>query len=274
MKIGFIGTGSMGSMLIDTLLEAKTIKEEDIVIINRTIEKAIKLKEIYPAIHIASDIEELTRQCRWIFICVKPKDIPSFTPTVIPYLSREHVMISITSPVSIHHLEELFPCKVARIIPSILNRAQSGSTLVSFSSRCTSTDEEAIISFVSSISRPLFIDENVTRVSSDIVSCGPAFFAFMAQRFIEGAVSETPLGEKEATELTTSMLIGLGKLLQEGYYTLPTLQERVCVPGGITGVGIAHLDQLLGEGFGSLFRLTEEKYATEKKKLAQEFQLK
>ncbi len=130
MKIGFIGTGSMGSMLIDTLLEAKTIKEEDIVIINRTIEKAIKLKEIYPAIHIASDIEELTRQCRWIFICVKPKDIPSFTPTVIPYLSREHVMISITSPVSIHHLEELFPCKVARIIPSILNRAQSGSTLL------------------------------------------------------------------------------------------------------------------------------------------------
>ncbi|UTR07911.1 late competence protein ComER [Alkalihalobacillus sp. LMS6] len=274
MKVGFIGVGSMGSMLIDTLLEAKSIEEKDIVIINRTVLKAKAVQEKYPGVMIASSIEELAEACKWIFICVKPKDIPVLTPTITPFLTKEHVMISITSPVSIEHLEELFPCKVGRIIPSILNRAQSGSTLVSFSNRCAQEDEQEILAFISTISRPLFIDENVTRVSSDIVSCGPAFFAFMAQRFIEGAVSETPLGEKEATELTTSMLIGLGKLLEEGYYTLPTLQERVCVPGGITGIGIAHLDQLVGDGFGSLFRLTEEKFSSEKQKLVQEFQLK
>ncbi len=274
MKVGFIGTGSMGSMLIETLIEAKTVNPEDIHIINRSTEKAQSIKNAFPAINQAASMEELVSSSDWLFLCVKPKEMPELFQTIAPLVSKDQLAISITSPVSINDLETTLPCKTCRVIPSILNRAQSGSMLISFSETCQTSDRAALINFVSTIASPLLIEENITRVSSDIVSCGPAFFSFLAQRFIEGAVNETEISAEDATELTTSMLIGLGKLLEQGHYTLPTLQERVCVPGGITGVGIEVLERIVGDQLNELFRATHHKYATEKKKLSEEFSYK
>lgn len=274
MKVGFIGTGSMGSMLIETFLEAKTLNQEDVHIINRSHEKAQSIKNDYPFITISTSMEEIVSSCDWLFLCVKPKEMPELFQTIAPLVTKNQLAISITSPVSVNDLETTLPCKTCRVIPSILNRAQSGSMLVSFSDSCLAPDRAALLNFVSTIASPLLIEEDITRVSSDIVSCGPAFFSFLAQRFIDGAVNETPISAEDATELTTSMLIGLGKLLEQGHYTLPTLQKRVCVPGGITGVGIDVLEQMVGNQFDDLFRATHNKYATEKKKLSEEFSYK
>ena len=45
------------------------------------------------------------------------------------------------------------------------------------------------------ISVPVTIDEKITRVASDIVSCGPAFFSYLLQRFILAAVKETEIDQ-------------------------------------------------------------------------------
>ena len=110
------------------------------------------------------------------------------------------------------------------------------------------------------ISTPLEIDDNITRVASDIVSCGPAFFSYLTQRFIQAAVNKTEIDENNATILASEMLIGLGELLRKGYYTLPTLQEKVCVKGGITGEGIEVLEKELGNIFEHLFQATHLKF--------------
>ena len=64
----------------------------------------------------------------------------------------------------------------------------------------------------------------------------------------------------KATILASEMLIGLGELLRKGYYTLPTLQEKVCVKGGITGEGIKVLEKELGNIFEHLFQATHLKF--------------
>ncbi|SDC29991.1 late competence protein ComER [Shouchella lonarensis] len=269
MKIGFIGTGSMGSMLIETFLASGTLKEENIVITNRTTEKAYAIQDRYPNITVTKHIATCIAQSDWLFLCVKPKDMPGLFQKMAPLVRAEQLAISITSPISTAALDSALPCKTCRVIPTILNRAQAGATLMSFGERCTTSDKHDVYTFMSKISTPLVIEENITRVSSDIISCGPAFFSFLAQRLIEGACSQTHISEEKATALTTSMLIGLGKLLEEGHYTLPALQERVCVPGGITGEGIAALSQALGDGFDILFQRTHEKYEEEKKHLTE-----
>lgn len=154
----------------------------------------------------------------------------------------------------------MIPCKVARAIPSILNRALTGPSLLSYGNRLTENDQEFIHSLMSKISKPLVIDESITRVSSDIVSCGPAFMSYLLQQFIDGATRQTQISKEDATTLTTNMIIGLGKLLEKEFYTLPTLQERVCVPGGITGEGIKVLEHEVGFMFDHLFQQTHAKY--------------
>ena len=49
--------------------------------------------------------------------------------------------------------------------------------------------------------------------------------------------------------MASEMIIGLGELLKQGHYTLPSLQEKVCVKGGITGEGIKVMEEELGDVF-------------------------
>lgn len=56
------------------------------------------------------------------------------------------------------------------------------------------------------------------------------------------------------------MIIGMGKLLETEIYTLPTLQEKVCVKGGVTGEGIKVLEKEVGEMFEKVFHVTHKKF--------------
>ena len=64
------------------------------------------------------------------------------------------------------------------------------------------------------ISTPLVIEEDITRVSSDIASCG-AFFSYLLQCFINAAVDKTNITHEEATTLVSEMVVGMGKLLEK-----------------------------------------------------------
>ncbi|MDY7221858.1 late competence protein ComER [Halalkalibacterium halodurans] len=274
MKIGFIGTGSMGTILIESFLESSALTAEQMVITNRTREKADALARRYPGLSVVDHPEEVVQQTDCFFVCVKPMQFHRVLMDIRPHCSANKLLVSITSPISIAQLENSVDCKVARAIPSILNRAFAGSTLVSFSERCLEEDRSFLCGLLGTISEPLLIEEKITRVSSDIVSCGPAFFSYLTQRFIEAAVRQTAISEEDATVLATEMLIGIGKLLDQELYTLPTLQKRVCVPGGITGEGIRVLEEDVGHMFDRLFQKTHQKYYHEQEKISSQLTLK
>ena len=67
------------------------------------------------------------------------------------------------------------------------------------------------------------------------------------------ACESTEIDRDTATILTEKMLIGLGDLLSKGNYTLPSLQEKVCVKGGITGEGIKVMSLNIEETFATCF---------------------
>ncbi len=271
MMIGIIGTGSMGTVLLESFIESKAVAEQQLLITNRTIDKAEKFKEQYPDITIANDSVAVANGADILFLCIKPLHIPAVLRQLSPVCHPDKLLISITSPISVEQLEAMVDCKVARAIPSILNRAMTGSSLLSFGERCSQSDRHKVTELMATISQPLVIEEDITRVSSDIVSCGPAFFSYLMQQFIDGAVRQTKISKDDATTLATNMMIGMGKLLEKGYYTLPTLQQRVCVPGGITGEGIKVLQEEVGPMFDLLFQQTQAKYEEEKEKIAHTF---
>ncbi|MEK4564489.1 late competence protein ComER [Alkalihalobacillus sp. FSL R5-0424] len=263
-KIGVIGTGSMGTMLVDAFLESHALLEHEITVFNRSKQKALRLKESYTQLQVASSSKDVVNGSEIIFVCVKPPQIPALLEDIADHLKPSHLLVSITSPITVEAIEANVPSKVARAIPSLINQTLSGPSLLSFGSRCTSLDKDILTQLLSHISEPLEISEDITRVSSDIASCGPAFFSFLTQGFIDAAVRQTNITESEATELATNMLIGLGKLFEQKRFTLTSLQERICVPGGITGEGIDVLRNETGLMFDHLFQRTHRKYYIEK----------
>jgi competence protein ComER len=271
VNIGMIGTGNMGTILAESFIESRAVAPSNLYITNRTISKADKIKDIYSGVHVMQSVEDIIHNAELIFICIKPLDIYPVLQKLSPLLRYNQCIVSITSPISVEQLESVVNCNVARAIPSITNRALSGVSLLSFGNNCSNAYQEKLKNLFKQISTPIMIDDNITRVSSDIVSCGPAFFSYIVQRFIDGAVQETEITAETATELASGMLIGMGKLLESGIYTLPTLQEKVCVKGGVTGEGIKILEEELGEIFNHLFQKTHAKYNEDIKEVCEQF---
>lgn len=272
MKIGVIGTGNMGTILIEAWLETKTLKPTDLIITNRTLSKAIAIQQKYAGIEVTNTAVELVKSADVVFVCVKPLQIYSLIQVLKPYINKDQLLVSLTSPVSVSQLEHELCCSCARFIPSITNRASSGVSLLSYHKSCSQKWKDYLQELAKGISTPVVINNEITRVSSDIVSCGPAFFSYLAQSFINAACQTTEIDRKTATILTEKMLIGLGELLSKGMYTLPTLQEKVCVKGGITGEGIKMLEAAkTDEIFNDIFRATHRKFAEDIEEIEQQF---
>ncbi|MBP1930490.1 late competence protein ComER [Ammoniphilus resinae] len=262
MRVGFIGTGSMGSILLEAFISEKALKPDQITASNRTREKVKRLSEKYPGLTYADDNIQVVKNSQLIFICVKPLEFKTVIEQIKPWIEKDHLIVSITSPILIQTLEEQIPCKIAKIIPSITNLVGAGASLMMFGSRVKSDDRDFLRKLFEKISKPIEIKEEFTRVSSDIVSCGPAFLSFLLQRFISAAVEETGINQDDATFLTTEMIIGFAKLISEGPFDLATLQQRVVVPGGVTGAGLIALGNI-GDTFNQMYHNTHEKYRTD-----------
>ncbi len=271
MKIGFIGTGSMGKMLVEAFLASKALEPQQIIITNRTFDKAKQLADSFPGVIASRSNKEVTEKSNVVFICVKPLEYKDVLAQIKSSLLPEHIIVSITSPVLIAHLEEELDCKIAKVIPSITNSVCSGASLCMFSNRMTACDKQLIEQLFSNISNPLAISENHTRIVSDISSCGPAFFSFLLEKFIEAAVSETAIERDEAEQIAGNMLLGTGMLLTEGKLSTAQIQERVAVPGGITAKALDLLREDTAGMFEKLIQTTHEKYYEDLHKVTEAF---
>lgn len=260
MNIGFIGTGNMGKILIESFIESLAVPPSKLTITNRTIEKALAIKNSLPDIKVVATNEDVVKGSDLIFICVKPLEIHPLLHQLSSSLTRNKCIVSITSPIAVEQIEAIVDCQVARIIPSITNRALSGVSLFTYGNSISNRFKECLEFLFEQISTPIHIDHDITRVASDIVSCGPAFFTYLLRRFVFAAEKETKITEEKATILASEMIIGMGKLLEKEIYTLPTLQEKVCVKGGVTGEGIKAMEEHIGELFEELFRSTHKKF--------------
>lgn len=261
MKIGFIGAGSMGSLLIGAFVKAGAMRPGDIEIATRSPAKADALALLYPGLRAASSNAEAARHADMLFLCVKPSDYRSVLSDISPVVHARQTVVSITSPVKLSQLEKLLPCKVVKVIPSIVNAALSGATLIMWGSRLTPEDRSQLTQVFSAISRPVEIREADVRAASDISSCGPAFFAYLLEAFAEAAVRRTGMSRETADTLAFEMLLGTARLLAEQGYTTRELQARVSVPGGITAAALQVLQAGTSELFDDVYRVTHQKFA-------------
>ena len=64
----------MGTILTEAFIDSQATPQNHVHITNRTIEKALQLKEKYPDIHVEETNEEVVSNSDVIFLCVKPLD--------------------------------------------------------------------------------------------------------------------------------------------------------------------------------------------------------
>jgi competence protein ComER len=235
------------------------IANVEIVAFNRTPAKLDKIVLEYPAVQKMDSAASLGKTSQVIFLCVKPGDVQTVLNSLQPCLTRDQFLVSINSVWSIADLEQAAPCKVVKLIPSITQESLSGAILTMYGSRLTHADLELMNSLLQAISFPIAIDEQQTRVSSDLTSCGPAFMSHVLQSFATAAERQGNLSREQADILVKTMIYGLAKLIVEEGFSFHDVIKRVAVPGGVTAEGLKVLEPALDGVFDRVLTATRLK---------------
>lgn len=262
MKIGFIGYGSMGSMILNGFLESKLIHNSEIMVSNRTLSKLKDLKKEYPEIEITDKNGALAEKCNIIFIFVNTGEVRNVLEEIIRIRGHDaekiHI-IHISAGLNIETTEKIFSGKITRVIPSLTSEVKEGISLVCHNSKVSLNDKNFVESLFNHISHVKVIDENDFDVATDITSCAPAFMANIMKHFADISAEISGFSEKEAEEMVLKTVTGTIKLLTQKEMSFDEVVSRVATKGGITEEGIKSLDNDLPEVFSNLFKKTADK---------------
>lgn len=264
MAIGFIGTGSMGQMLIRALAEAGVHTAEDLYASNRSPQKLEALAAEIPALHTGTN-RELARACQTLFLCVKPGETAAVLTDIQQDLTPEHLLITISNTVDMEKLATTIPCRLVKVVPSLPHSLGRGVSLLAPGPRSTAADLTRLSDLLGHISLPQVIREEQGRITANISSCGPAFLSFMFLSLAEAAHRFHP--EMSSYTFRTMMLetVGATAELYRAGLTPEEILRRVSTPGGITMEGLAVLQENLPKVWQELMQVTidreEEKKA-------------
>jgi pyrroline-5-carboxylate reductase len=264
-KIGFIGYGSMGSMIIEGFLSSKVLKPDEIIISTRTTSKLEKIKKEYPPIEITNDNAYLSGKCDKIFLFVGTSAVKEVIDEIKGELSENSHITYIAAALTVSTLESIFPGKITKVIPSLTSEVKEGVSLVYHNKKITKEDAEFVNNLFNSISQVNIIKEEDFEVGTNLTSCSPAFIALIFMKFAEAGVKYSNLTKEESNDMVIKTLYGTAKLLQDGNMNFQEVISRVATKGGITEEGVKILENKLPAIFDELFKTTLDKHKKIKK---------
>ncbi|MFO7172697.1 MAG: pyrroline-5-carboxylate reductase dimerization domain-containing protein [Bacillota bacterium] len=257
MDVGFIGTGSMGGMLVRSLVRHGALAPEQVWAANRTPGKLEALRAAVPGIHTAPTATVST--CPVVFLCVKPGDTRAALAEMEPALRADQLLILLSNLVPIAGVEEQVPCRVAKVIPSLAQEAGCGIALVMYGRRVTPRDRQWLEGLLGAISRPLVIEESQGRTCADLTSCGPAFLACVLREMALAASRQQPdLPPEMAAAMVRETVLATARLLEAGM-DFEAIIRRVAVPGGVTAAGLAVLEEQIPGTWEQLLTATRHR---------------
>lgn len=271
MKIGFIGFGSMGSMIIKGFLDSNAINANEVVVSNRSLSKLDDLKTKYPEIDISEKNTNLAKMCNPIFLFVNTGEVKNVLDEIKPHLIEDAHIIHISAGLSLETIEKVFDIKITRVIPSLTSEVKEGVSLVCHNEKVNPQEKKFIEDLFNHISLVNVVNENDMDIATDLTSCSPAFLAFIIKKFADLGAKKSEMNEKETEEMVLQSLKGTIKLLTEKEMTFDELIFRVATKGGITAEGIKSLEKDLPSVFENLFNSTSNKRKKLKEDLIKQY---
>lgn len=270
-KVGFIGYGHMGSVLLKSLLSAHALHAEQVIISTRTQDKLAGLHAEYPAIELAETNRDVARQSGRLFLCVGTSQVKDVLVDINDVMSLETHLIIISGGLEIASVETLFGGAVTKVMPTIIAEVQKGVTLVCHNDSVRQPEREWIGHILEKIGMVKCIQEPQFEIGADLTSCMPGLFACMCDQFIQAVILQGDLTYHEASEMLLATLDGTLTLFQQTGERFPELIRRVATKGGATEGGVGVLQARLPDVFKEVLAVTSQRHDARKQMTRHQF---
>ncbi len=260
--IAVIGGGNMGSAIIGGII-AQGNDPADILLIEPLMPVREKLEHDFN-ISTSEKIKETIINYDVVVIAVKPGVVKEVLKSLTPWLTRDHLLISIAAGISIGYIEKQFSkdVSVVRSMPNIAARVGKAAIALCRNNIVSKAQLETAHTIMKCIGTVIDVDEKQMDAITGLSGSGPAFIFHMVEALAEGGVL-MGIPREKALELAVLTAHGSASYLKELKMHPALAKEFVTTPGGTTIEGLLTLEE---GGFKSLV-MNAVKSASEKSRV-------
>ena len=230
-KIGFIGGGNMGGALASAA--ARVVGKENVWVVDRDEQSTAACAERIGA--AASCYECIAKECRVIFLAVKPNLVDMAASTLVPLLGerKDVLIVSMAAGVKLEKLNALFgaDAHVIRIMPNTPASVGKGMIVYACSAKVTDEDRAAFTEAMSEAGKLDAIDESKIDAATAVMGCGPAYVYQFIEALADGGV-QCGLTRAQAQLYAAQTLLGAAEMVLTTGKHPGELKYAVCSPGG------------------------------------------
>lgn len=256
MKVGVIGYGSMGKMLLEKLSPNSDLVDGKLYVANRTWDK---IAELYEEYHLCRSNQEIASLVDILFICVRPIDMKNVLDEITMSLREEQIVISLNASIAFEQLETVCKNKIVKVIPSVMAEINKSQTLICYNGLVNESDKIYVKNLLQCMGTVIELPESEMGMGSELVSCMPGFIAAIFNEICISAQEHTSISPVEVVQMVLNTMIGTGQLMIENNYSYQDVVSRVATKGGITEEGTKVIQEAFPEVADAIFDKTLEK---------------
>lgn len=240
MKLACLGSGKMGTALLQGIVARGVCSASDISISDPSAEALAKAASCVPGVRIAASNGEAAGGADVVLLCVKPAGILPLIDSLSALPPA--LLISIAAGVTLGSMEPFAgPHRVVRVMPNTPALVGKGAAAYAPGALATEADcvlTEQILSAVGTVTR---VPEKLLDAVTGLSGSGPAYLYLVIEALADGGVAEG-LTKEQALLLAAQTAAGAAEMvLQTGQHPA-VLRDQVTSPGGTTIAALAVLE--------------------------------
>ena len=244
-KIGFIGAGNMGSVLIRGLIQSGDVNKADIFVSDANKNRLTEITDACGVEAVESNIE-LVNKADIVVIGVKPHHVDALLDEISQTSRAGQIFVSIVAGTPVDKfLSRLNPeSGVIRVMPNTPASVLAGAAAIYVASRNIPDEDLAriVTIFVCTGKLVPIYDEALMDAVTGLSGSGPAY-VFLAIEALTDAGVQQGIPRKEASLLAAQTVYGAAKMLLETGKSPVELKDMVTTPGGTTAAGLRMLEK-------------------------------
>ncbi len=247
LKLGFIGTGNMGSAILRGLIAANYLTADDMAVCDLSVRKLEDLSNEYPGLTCTESDAELAEMCDMIVLAVKPQYMADTIEHIYDELSGKAV-ISIAAGWTVEMLSDKLEGSGAtylRVMPNTPAMVGEGMTALCEDTTFSQDDLEFAKGIFESVGRTVMLPEKLFDGVIAISGSSPAYVYMMIEAMADAGVREG-LTRPCAYEMAAQAVLGSALMVLQSGTHPGALKDAVCSPAGTT---IEAVEELERKGF-------------------------
>lgn len=212
MKILIIGGGNMGLTYAQSFLRSQISSKEDIMILEKSPERADELakKEIGA---VYGSPEECLQRADLVILAVKPQDSASLFQLLAPLVHPQQVFLSIMAGVKIASIADALKVKkIIRAMPNLPAQIGRGMTAFTSSDEVTRIELVTVQNLLNTTGKTVYVEqESAIDASTAISGSGPAYVWFFMNAMMK-ASREMGFSNSESEMLVSQTFLGAVEL--------------------------------------------------------------